>query len=201
MATDQLQTDLDRRLPTCRRGEGFADNLQVTDTLIRGRAVPYEHTIELRDGLRELFRHGAFARQATQPHRVKLCLEHGQVVGSMSELEEREDGLWFASKLSDNPAIPEAARFRAMVDEGLADELSVGFQTVADGTHVVTGSDGAATYVHRRARLLEISLVPWGAYGREAVLSRSRLVDAAETLRAQRIAAQREWLEGFRNRA
>jgi HK97 family phage prohead protease len=195
---DQLAQELEFRLPTCRRGEGFADNLEVEGGLIRGRAVPYGHTIELRDMLRERFDMGAFSRQSKAPHRVKLCLEHGQVVGAMSELEERADGLYFAAKLSDNPAIPDAARFRAMVDEGLADELSVGFQTVAGGTTVETAQDGAATYVHRRARLLEVSLVPWGAYGREATLARSRLMDAGAEMRAHKLAEQRAWLKSYR---
>jgi HK97 family phage prohead protease len=186
-----LLQELTSQSPTCRRGEGFADHIEVDDAgLIRGRAVPYGVTVELTPNLREEFRRGAFARQVKDPTRVRLCLEHGQVIGRIQSMEERADGLYFAAAISGSPDIPEAKRARALIAEGLADELSVGFNTVRDGTVVSRADDGHTLAVHHRARLMEISLVPWGAYAREAVLQRSGLVDlVAETMLLRRAEA------------
>ena len=179
--TDLLLDELAGPDPICRRGEGFADQITADAGTITGRAVPYGHTVELRPGLFEVFARGAFKNAAKDPGRVKIAYEHGQVIGHMTDLEERDDGLWFTGRISDNPAIPEAARARAMIDEGLADEMSVGFRTVKGGTHAET-TDHGTRYMHTRAQLLEVSLVPWGAYGREATLARSRLVDPSALL-------------------
>lgn len=187
--------------PTCRRGEGFADNIEIGDGRIAGRAVPYGVTIELMPGLFERFNEGTFSRQVKDPSRVKICLEHGEVVGKADMLEERADGLWFAGSVSASTDIPEARRARALLDEDLIDELSIGFQGVKDGTKSETREDGSTLWDHVRARLLEISLVPWGAYGRGATLSRSRLVDPSEDILEMKREAARQWVESFRSRA
>jgi HK97 family phage prohead protease len=199
MTDDLLRRELDGRQPTCRRGDGFADNLTTDGASLQGRAVPYGQTVELRPGLWERFERGVFARQVKDTKRIKLCLEHNQVVGHVVALEERDDGLYFDARISENPSIPEAARARALVAEGLIDELSVGFQTVAGGTSVDTREDGTAIYTHRRARLMEISAVPWGAYGREATLQRSRLVDPTAMVIDQQREMARRWLRTFRD--
>ena len=197
--TDQLTEELTSGDPVCRRGEGFADNITTEGGTITGRAVPYGHTVELKPGLLEVFARGAFKNATKDPGRVKIAYEHGQVIGHMTELEERDDGLWFAGRISDNPAIPEAARARAMIAEGLADEMSVGFRTVKGGTTSERHQQGTK-YTHTRAQLLEVSLVPWGAYGREATLSRARLVDPVQLLSETRRADMRAWLAEYKAR-
>lgn len=194
---EQLLQEMRAGSPTCRRGEGFADNLDISDGRIRGRAVPFGYTVELRPGLWERFERGAFTSQLKDPGRVKVCIEHGQVVGSASGLEERGDGLWFVGGISGNPAITEAGRARALLDEGLVDELSIGFRTVPGGTDVEQ-VDGGVLWRHRRAQLMEVSLVPWGVYGREATLARSRLIDPAAELVAARRAQMRAWFADWR---
>ena len=78
----------------------------------------------------------------------------------------------------------------------LVDELSIGFQTVKNGTRTERRDSGSTLYEHHRARLMEISLVPWGAYGREATLSRSRLIDpSTEMLQARRAEVRRRVAE------
>jgi len=191
---------LEKFQPTCRRGEGFADRIEVTDDAIHGRAVPYGVTVELAHGVREQFRPGAFAKQLKDPGRVKFCLEHGQVVGRMTGLDEQDDGLYFTAALSQSADIPEARRARALIEEGLADELSVGFNTVRGGTSMSREDDGVTMAVHHRARLMEVSLVPWGVYGRGATLQRSILVDHAAELLELRRAEQRAWLEQWQSR-
>ena len=191
-----LLSELRSASPTCRRGEGFADRLEVGDGQLRGRAVPYGVTVELAPGLREVFRPGAFSRQARDPSRVKLCLSHGEVIGKVHELREEPDGLYFAAAVSTREHIPEARKALDLLADDLVDELSIGFNTVKGGTSY--SSEGAGTLAtHHRARLFEVSLVPWGAYGRGAVLQRSTLVDlAAEVLAAHQNEA-REWLANY----
>jgi HK97 family phage prohead protease len=198
--TDLLVEELAGADPICRRGEGFADQITADDGTITGRAVPYGHTVELRPGLFEVFARGTFKNAVKDPGRVKIAYEHGQVIGHMTGLEERDDGLWFTGRIVDNPAIPEAARARAMIAEGLADEMSVGFRTVKGGTHS-EATDHGTRYTHTRAQLLEVSLVPWGAYGREATLSRARLVDPTALLLDARRAELRRWVAEYRGRA
>lgn len=184
--------------PVCRRGEGFADQLGIEKNKIHGRAVPYDHIIELVPGLYEVFEKGAFSRQVKDPTRVKVCLEHGQIVGRVEELQEKEH-LLFGGVISDNPGIPEAKRAQALIDENLVDEMSIGFQTVKDGTKI-EDYNGGKLMRHSRARLLEISLVPWGAYGREATLSRSKLIDPTEELKREQQRKAKEWVSEFKKR-
>jgi len=189
-----LEQEILEHRPTCRRGEGFADGITVADDVIRGRAVPYGRVVNLGEVF-ERFEPGAFA--GTNKSRVRVCLEHGQAVGRVTSLEERSDGLHFEAELPDIPAIPETGKARAMIAAGLADELSVGFNTVAGGTRVEKDA-GRNVYVHSRANLLEISLVPWGAYGRGATLHRAALLDPElEALKLARAEARNEaaaWL-------
>ena len=121
------------------------------------------------------------------------------MIGRIHELEERADGLYFVAGISASPDIPEAKRARALIAEGLADELSVGFNTVRGGTVTTREDDGATMAVHHRARLMEISLVPWGAYAREAVLQRAQLVDRAAELLAARQEEARRWAAEWAN--
>jgi hypothetical protein len=191
--SQQLLQEISSLSPTCRRGEGFADKIDVSDDTIKGRAVPYGVTVDLAPGLREEFRPGAFTRQAKDPSRAKICYQHGNVIGRIVELDEREDGLYFVAQLSKSQHNPEALRARDDIAEGLMDELSVGFNTVRDGTSVTREEDGSTLAVHHRAKLMEISLVPWGVYARGAVLQRSQLVDHQAEILETRRAEARAW--------
>ncbi len=197
-----FQDEIEAFAPMCRRGEGFADNLEFESntnlgTKISGRAVPYNQVIRLQRGLYEEFHNGAFAEQ--DPLRVRVCLEHEQVVGRVHKLEERSDGLWFEGSISANPALPEAARATAMVEEHLIDELSVGFKTVDGGTEVVHRGENTY-YHHNKAQLLEISLVPWGAYGRGATLARAQFEDVTKTILEIKRREAREWVASYKAR-
>lgn len=196
-ATLELLKQTQSLSPTCRRGEGFAAGVEVADGVITGQAVPFGKTVELGPDLFERFELGAFRRQLRDPARVKLCLEHGQVIGKCESLEETEDGLRFTARISTRDGIPEARRARDLLEDELVDELSIGFSAVNGGTDVQRRDDGTTLVTHRRARLLEISLVPFGVYGRDATL-RSRLLEdhPVPELSARR-AAQRRYAEEF----
>lgn len=200
-----LRDEIKRRLPTCRRGDGFADTIETDKEpgVFRGRAVPYNQWIALTPDIREIYEPGVFAKQMRDPARVKICLEHGQVVGRVLEFDEREDGLHFRARISPSGDIPEARKAQAMLDDDLADELSVGFMAMPNGTDE-TNENGVTKWRHKRARLLEISLVPWGAMGRHATVTRASFYDdggLAEALAlAERQAEARAWLEAFKAR-
>lgn len=169
--------------------------MTVDGDTITGQAVPFGKMVQLGPTLFEQFEAGAFHRQLKDPARVKLCLEHGQVIGKCEQLTETDDGLRFTARISDHPGLPEAARARAYVDGQLMDELSIGFTAVQGGTTTTVRDDGSTLMSHRRARLLEVSLVPWGVYGRDATLrSLARLVDPAQAEAAARRAKDRAWL-------
>lgn len=159
--------------------------------------------VQLGPSLFERFERGVFARQSRDPSRVKLCFDHGQVIGKCESLTETGDGLRFVARISGRDGIPEARRARDLLADGLVDELSVGFRGVTGGTESRTRPDGSTLLTHHRAQLLEISLTPWGVYGRDATLNaRALLVDpgvvAALDERAQRRAAERAWVSGWR---
>jgi HK97 family phage prohead protease len=154
----------------------------------------------------ERYEAGAFAKAAKDPARVKVCLEHSQIIGRVTSLAETPEGLTFEARISDSPAIPEALKARAMITGGLADELSVGFQCLPGGTDEEVRTDGTMLWRHRRLRLREISLVGWGAMGRDATLTRARIVDwdeqaeeQARDVEARRLVA-RGWLADYRAR-
>jgi len=168
---------------TPRLGEDFGSYDVDTSGRISGRAVPYGVTMEIATGLRETFRPGTFKRQVKDPARVKICYVHLDVIGQVDELEERADGLYFTGSIPDE-LIPPQLRHH------LVDELSIGFNSVNGGTRI-SDHDGTTHVEHRRARLMEISVVPWGAYQRHATLQRAHTVDVAREAARAWLAARR----------
>lgn len=176
-----------------------ADGLQVRaaagfaldgDGEFTGRAVPYGLEVELFPGLREVFRRGAFAAQMKDPGRVKVAYRHGEIIGRAVELEERDDGLWVRGRISDDADLPDARKALAQLRSGLIDELSVGFQPIKGGM-TVTDDDKGTLWEHKRAALREISVVPWGAYGRKAKVSAVRSEQDGVRVLLEQIAALR----------
>ena len=176
-ATQDLLRQLRQNEPTPRTGEAFG-SYELADGTLSGRAVPYGVTMEIAPGLRETFRAGTFRRQVKDPSRVKVCYRHGEVIAQVDELHEQPDGLYFTATVPDELNPPQL-RHR------LIDELSIGFNAV-NGGHRMTERDGVTYVEHHRARLMEISVVPWGAYERHATL-RAHTVDTARE-------AARAWL-------
>lgn len=198
---ERLAAELAAFQKTHRSGEGFADGIEADGTTLRGRCVPYDKWVQLTPSIIERYDPGVFAKQTKDPARVKICLEHGQVIGRVVSFDERADGLHFAAKISASDDIPEARKGRAMLNDGLADELSVGFASVPGGTD--TGKSGDfTTWHHHRARLMEISLVPWGAMGREATVTRAVFFDEERDIVTREQAEAREqarqWLANFK---
>ena len=155
-----------------------------------GRAVPYGHPTELMPGLREVFRRGAFAAQVKDPGRVKIAYRHGDIIGRAVDLEEREDGLWLRGRIMAHDDRPLARQALADLRDGLIDELSVGFAPVKGGT-TVTEDDLGVLWEQTRASLREVSVIPWGAYGRKAKVTAVRRESDGVRVLAEQIAALR----------
>lgn len=169
------------------------DEFTVDDGEFYGRAVPYSQRGELSPGLFEVFEPGAFARAAKDPQRVKITLEHGDVVGRAVGIEDRPDGLWVRGRIVDDPDLPGGRKALAMMRNKLSDELSVGFVSVKGGTEVTEEKHGTLLVTHKRAALREIAVASWGVYGRGARVMRVRSAAAVE----QETRWRAEWAARF----
>lgn len=139
----------------------------LAEGVLEGICAPYDETTFLAgDGRGERILRGAFRKSAhEQAGRLKLFRnhEHGRPVGIATRITDRHpDGLWASFKLADGD------RYRDVRDEleqGLLSDLSVGFRTVQERR----GDDGAREITE--AQLVEVSLVPIGAYSGARVLA------------------------------
>ena len=156
-----------------------ADVNEETGT-IEGVAVRYNVDIPRGPGMFERVQPGAFTKQIADPARVSVLWQHDSdaPIGKVSALEDGAESLRFTAKISENADIPEARKALALLREGIIDEISVGFQW---GSWVEERSDdGDLTIAHTKARLRELSVVTFGALGREArVLTVAAEVTAA----------------------
>jgi HK97 family phage prohead protease len=137
--------------------------------VIAGYAVPYEQPTNIAGANQvltsEVISRHAFGRQANKAAaaRVQLRWAHQQAevpIGRCTKLEDREDGLWAEFQLT--PALRDQPGSRAwevhqsLLDGALTD-LSVGFRSVRNRM------DGDV-FRHDRCTLVEVSVVPEGAY-------------------------------------
>lgn len=148
---------------------------------IEGLAVPYDRAQRIDSQLVEQFARGAFNHQLTAPNRVLFTREHlslgGSLIGKAVELRDDAAGLWGAWRVSRTSSGDETL---ALVEDGVLDELSVGFRARQDRRL----PDGTIERV--KADLVEVSVVLQGAYGRGATVSAVREAqdDLAEVVRA-----------------
>lgn len=159
----------------------FTPDLQVRSTgnggdgrTIEGIAVPYGQAQRITESLTEQFARGAFNHQLGAPHRVWFARDHvsqgGSPIGRAIELRDDAAGLWGAWRVSATPAGDETL---TLIEDGVLDELSVGFQERQNRRL----RDGTIERV--KANLVEVSVVLQGAYGRGALVSAVR--DAQDT--------------------
>lgn len=132
---------------------------------VEGLAVPYGRPQRINPDLVEQFARGAFNAQVRAPNRVRFQRDHHILIGRAVELRDDAAGLWGAWRVSATPAGDETL---TLVEDGVLDELSVGFRTRQDRRL----PDGTIERV--RADLVEVSLVLEGAYGRGALVSAVR---------------------------
>lgn len=127
---------------------------------ITGIAVPWDIAATVSDGTPVKFLRGSFDVNAKP---AKLIENHDMSLlrGTVTELVDGEDALYFTARFANTAAANDAIE---LVKAGAYDAVSVGAQPVRfkydkDGTMVVS-----------EARLLELSLVPYGAF-EEAVIT------------------------------
>ena len=127
---------------------------------ITGIAVPWGVAATVSDGTPVKFLRGAFDVNAKP---AKLIENHDmtQLRGTVTELVDAEDGLLFTARFAKTKAADEAIE---LVKAGAYDAVSVGAQPVK------FKYDKEGTMVVSEARLLELSLVPYGAF-EEAVIT------------------------------
>jgi HK97 family phage prohead protease len=139
--------------------------------IIEGRIVPYGEEIEV-DGEREAFAPGVFAD--TDPDSVVLLWQHdkGQPIGRGSQIWEQDDGAYMQFRMATTARAVEA---HTLARDRVARGLSIGFLSEQ-------ATRKGRTRTHRKARLLETSLVTFPAYpSAEVLAARSKEDQMPET--------------------
>jgi HK97 family phage prohead protease len=129
----------------------------VDQRTVEGIAVPYNETYDMGGGRLERFAKGAVD---TTKH-VKLFRDHSEIIGVVTEMEDSDSGLLIKAKISETTLGNETL---ALVKDGAIRSFSVGFIPVEDK------KDGNTT-IRTKVDLKEVSLVPFPAYDKAAVLA------------------------------
>lgn len=137
---------------------------------ITGVAVPWNVAARLSTGETVKFLRGAFDVNAKP---AKLVENHDLTAlrGVVTELVDTDEGLMFTATFANTTAATEAVE---LVKAGAYDAVSVG------AAPIVAVADADGTLVVSKARLIELSLVPYGAY-EDAVITE---IAAAEEIPA-----------------
>jgi HK97 family phage prohead protease len=158
---------------------------------VEARIVPYEHEVQLDEGLFEVFSRGAFASAVGNPTRCKVTDQGHQrqvVIGHAVELRDDDDAHYGRLRIADTSQGRDVlALFRA----GSLTELSVEFRP--QKRHMkISQRPGGVLVRHDRATLVGVSPVGAGAYGDEARVLAVR--EATVDRQVERILAQLQGL-------
>lgn len=118
---------------------------------LEGIAVPYGDIIDTWEGAETFDRDCEF----TDTDSAKLCYQHGEVIGRITNAQPMDDGLHVTARISATAQGRDAA---TLISDGVLDSLSVGF------IPVTSERDKAGVTHRRKVRLLEVSVVSWPAY-------------------------------------
>ena len=137
---------------------------------MRGVAVPYNTPTIIAGSYVEKIDPACFAESLAIDPRLPLLLWHDHQswpVGKATAWEHTRHGLWGTFELADTP---KAALTAGMAADGFQTALSIGFSPVlSEWTYTKQwnpndGPDGMDRVTRRQARLVEVSVVPAGAY-------------------------------------
>ena len=138
------------------------------DGLVRVKIAPYEHPVELTEGLHEVFTRGAFAAAVGNPSRCKVTNQghdRSVIIGHAAELTDEADGIYGGLRIANTTHGRDVLElFRS----GSLSELSVEFRPQKKYWQQVPRPGGGLLWRHDRATLLGVSPVGAGAYGEEA---------------------------------
>lgn len=155
-------TDLETRSFALR---ATADDAERTFT---GIAVPWDSPVGIAGLYTERFERGSVELPASG--RVLVYWRHSEPIGVLTEHRDIESGWEITGKLSDTPRGREAY---TLLRDGVIDELSIGFVPIEHREDDETG-DVTRTRVEAR----EVSLVPFGAYSRDALITDVRAANS-----------------------
>ncbi|MGF6821178.1 HK97 family phage prohead protease [Microbacterium sp. ZKA21] len=158
--------NLETRAFTVRAAE---DPVERTFT---GLAVPWDTPVDIAGLYRESFERGSVSLPASG--RVLVYWRHSEPIGVVTAERDTDGGWEITGKLSDTERGREA---HTLLRDGVIDELSIGFLPIEHREDDETG-DITRTRVEAR----EVSLVPFGAYGRDALITDVRSADTSITI-------------------
>ena len=139
------------------------------------RAVPWETEAQIGPSTWEVFTRGAYAKQVSSAHRVPLLLGHpantsvasmtaaellSGLVGRITSMVEGVDGLDVQARMGTSAAANDAL---ALVNDGVLDQVSVGFAPIATATE--KRAAGGQVVRRNRVNLDHVALLGSGAYG------------------------------------
>lgn len=129
--------------------------LRATDdagsSTVEGVAVPFGDIIDTWDGAETFDRDCSFEGL----DEAKLCFEHGETIGRITNAESTDDGLHITAQISDTARGRDAM---TLIRDGVLDSFSVGFVPIE------SQKDRDGITHRRKVRLLETSIVSWPAY-------------------------------------
>lgn len=118
---------------------------------VEGVAVPFGDIIDTWDGAETFDRDCSFDGL----DEAKLCFEHGETIGRITNAESKDDGLRITARISDTARGRDAM---TLIRDGVLDSFSVGFIPIE------SQKDRDGITHRRKVRLLETSIVSWPAY-------------------------------------
>ncbi len=118
---------------------------------VEGVAVPFGDIIDTWDGAETFDRDCSFDGL----DEAKLCFEHGETIGRITNAESTDDGLHITARISDTARGRDAM---TLIRDGVLDSFSVGFVPLE------SQKDRDGITHRRKVRLLETSIVSWPAY-------------------------------------
>lgn len=118
---------------------------------VEGIAVPFGQVIDTWGGKETFDPDCAFDGLDA----AKLCYEHGETIGRITDAHAEADGLHITARISDTGTGRDAL---TLLTDGVIDSMSVGFVPIES-----TEDEEGVTH-RRHVRLLETSLVSWPAY-------------------------------------
>ena len=129
---------------------------------ISGTAVPYNTPATVNDGTTVMFRPGSLPVEGKAP-RLFMYHDATQPVGVVTERVDTEQGMLFSARISQTRLGQDAL---VMAQDGTIDQVSVGVNPIA------FSYDEAGTMIIEKAEWQELSLVPLGAFGDQAGITK-----------------------------
>ena len=159
--------DLELRADNTTEGDGHTFD---------GIAVPYNVEIDVDGWFYEEWqgnaRSGPFDPQLNAANRVLVGDGHimigGSLIGSLRTMANDAKGLRISGRISD---VPNGNTALTLMQDKALRELSIGFYRLPNGDTTTRDNEGRPHIQMTRARLFEVALVPFGAYGRGATVT------------------------------